>query len=163
MSRHDGGYGYDPVTFQFDSEAVRLRWAAFRQNSPLQPLAFWALGVLFYAIVGLIVQWRGLNGSLGLVWQVQHATSLVGGFFLWKLIALCEYRRGWVEAAFRAVVGSDVDIRMLVIRFRLRLICMHVVANQICQLAMVMRSMKQCSPTDALSNWDIIYCNSSIE
>ena len=131
-------------------------------KSPLQPLAFWALGVLFYCTVTLVVQWRGLNGSLGWVWQAQHV-AVVLCFILWHLVAVCEYRRGWVEAALRAVFGADVDICALASLVRVWVVILHFFSHPFTHLAVVMRSMKECSSTDALSTIDIIYCNSPIE
>jgi hypothetical protein len=158
----DGIYGYDPVTFQFDHESVQHRWTEFRRNAPLQPLGFWAVLVLFYIVVGFIVQWRGLNGSMGWVWQVQHI-AVLGGGVLWKLVAVCEYRRGWVETACRAVVGADTDIRLLVSRVRVALIYAHVLVAQVAQCAAVLRHRTQCTEADMKNIFDIMYCNSSIQ
>ena len=154
-------YTYDPITFQFDSDALRARWVDFRRARKVQPASFWLMGALYYSSVTLVVQWRGLNGSMGWLPQVQHVVTLLC-FVSFQAVALCEYRRGWVESALRAVVGTDVDVRSLFSRVRVAAICVHQLLDSFTHLAVVMRSMRECSDANA-TTVDIIYCSSPIE
>ena len=152
-------YGYDPVSYIFDDDAVQERYVAFRHGHKIQTFAFFFVGVLGWLTGCLVAQWRGLNGSMGTLWAFQH-WMIVLGVSLWHVVAVIEYRRGWVEAPLRNLFPT-ADIAALVRVWRVRVICAHTIVHILTHLAVLGRHMKQCSPEEVMNTYDIIYCSSS--
>ena len=152
-------YGYDPVSYIFDDDAVQERYVAFRHRHKVQTFAFCFIGVIIWLFLSLAVQWRGLNGSMGTLWAFQH-WMIVLGVLLWHMVAVVEYRRGWVEAPLRNLFPT-ADITALVRVWRVRVICAHTIVHIFTHVAVLGRHMKQCSPEEVMSTSDLIYCSSS--
>ena len=152
-------YGYDPVSYVFDDEAIQERYTAFRHRYEIQSFSFFAIGILGWCSVSLVAQWRGLNGSMGGFWAFQH-WMIVLGVSLWHVVAVIEYRRGWVEKPLRLLFPT-ADVRAMVRVWRVRFACAHTFVHILTQLAVIGRNLKQCSSEEVMNTYDIIYCSSS--
>ena len=152
-------YGYDPVSYIFNDKAVQERYVAFRHRHAIQAFAFFFVGTIIWLFMSLAVQWRGLNGSMGTLWACQQ-WALVLGVLLWHMVAVIEYRRGWIEAPLRYLFPTS-DVGALVRVWRVRVICAHTIVHIFTHVSVLGRHMKQCSAEEVMNTSDLIYCSSS--
>ena len=150
-------YGYDPVTFKFDSNLTHTRWETFQQQKPVNQIGFWAVGILGLASGPFVVQLRGLNGSLGLPWMYQNHAMLYC-IVIWHIVLLFEFRRGFAEKCVRYWFPS-ADARRTITT--MRTVCIHflVLLHPFTHLAFLLRSYEVCSPAAAASAFSVVFCN----